>query len=81
MQLNRQRYDNIIKAIQERRNILTRAQECDNTSYRNHNIILNIIVTKEMTDRNDDLDLELRTINLQLDQLRIEQVKLERKLK
>ena len=34
-----------------------------------------------MTDRNDDLDLELRTINLQLDQLRIEQVKLERKLK
>ena len=34
-----------------------------------------------MIDRNDDLDLELRVINLQLEQLKIEQAKLECKLK
>ena len=34
-----------------------------------------------MTDRNNDLDLELRVINLQLEQLKIEQAKLKRKLK
>ena len=32
-----------------------------------------------MTDRNYDLDLELKVITLQLDQLKIEQERLERK--
>ena len=63
MQLNQQCYSNLIKTNQGQGKQLTREQECDNTSDRNHNIILNISVAKEMTDRNDDLDLELRVIN------------------